>query len=360
MDTRSSKLNAQILAEASEWFVDFRDREPDEATRRSFDRWLRKSPEHLAAYLEIAAIWTEGSLLDPDHRWTSAQLIEQSRTGLENVVPFVAGPVAPGGASGASSGRGFRFAMSFGAVCVAIGLIFVLGSSRGTTYDTVVGEQRSVALPDGSTVDLNSRSKIQIRYSDRTREVELLEGQALFDVASDARRPFVVTSGNTRVRAVGTQFDVNRKSRGTVVTVLEGRVAIHGNLAPGKVEGTRVRGPTTSPPRTSAEVLVTAGGQVLVTAAAIRETSHPNVTSAVAWRKRQLVFESASLAEVAEEFNRYNTRQLVIRDRDLDSFLISGVFSSTDPASLIRFLRDRPEVQVTETVSEFQVTKSSR
>jgi transmembrane sensor len=365
MDTHPSRLNAQIYEEASEWFVDFRDREPDEATRRAFDRWLRKSPEHLSAYLEIAAIWSEAPRLDPRRRWTPERLIEEARLTHDNVVPLVPDAVAgrTPARQVAASAR-WRLGLAVSAVCLTLGLAVFLVSSRSTTYDTPVGEQRSVTLPDGSTVDLNSRSRMKVRYTYDTRGVELMEGQALFDVAKDPARPFIVTSGSTRVRAVGTQFDVNRKSGGTVVTVLEGRVAVHHDAAGGDARSTRARAPapaaTSSAEAGSAEVVLNAGGQVVVTAASIRETDHPDVTRAVAWRQRQLVFDSASLAEVAEEFNRYNTRQLVIRDRELDSFLISGVFSSTDPASLIRFLRDRPEVHVTETVSEFQVTKSSR
>jgi transmembrane sensor len=365
MDTHPSRLNAQIYEEASEWFVDFRDREPDEATRRAFDRWLRKSPEHLSAYLEIAAIWSEGSRLDPRQRWTPERLIEEARPTHDNVVPLVSNQVAERSRVRRVERKGrWRLGIALSAASLLIGLAVFLVSSPGTTYDTRVGEQRSVTLPDGSTVDLNSRSRIQVRYSDGNRGVELLEGQALFDVAKDPARPFIVTSGNTRVRAVGTQFDVYRKSRGTVVTVLEGRVAVQNDSAGADARNTRARMPAPAATRSveagSSEFVLDAGGQVVVTAVSIRETDHPNVTGAVAWRQRQLVFDSASLAEVAEEFNRYNTRQLVIQDRDLDSFLISGVFSSTDPALLIRFLRDRPEVQVIETVSEFQVTKSSR
>jgi transmembrane sensor len=365
MDTRPPKLNAQIYAEASEWFVDFRDGEPDEATRRAFDSWLRKSPEHLSAYLEIAAIWSDGPRLDSHQHWTRDRLIEQARPGDDNVVPFVSktSESAPRPVAAASGAR-LRLAFALGAACLVLGLVVILRHSDGTTYDTRIGEQRSVALPDGSTVDLNSRSKIEIRYSELSREVELIAGQALFNVTRDPARPFVVTSGNTRVRAVGTQFDVYRKPRGTVVTVLEGRVAIQGELTGGDGRNARGRTPTPvslSPDAAgSTEVVLNAGGQVVVTGAAIRETERPNVTGAIAWRQRQLVFESAPLAEVAEEFNRYNTRQLVIQDRELDDFFISGVFSSTDPASLIRFLRDRPEVHVTETSSEIQVTKSSR
>src|SRR5258708_14766281 len=99
-------------------------------------------------------------------------------------------------------------------------------------YITALGEQRSIQFADGSTVELNSRSKISVKYSQQESDVDLLEGQAVFHVAHDVSRPFIVAVGATRVRAVGTQFDVYKKSNGTVVTVVEGRVAVYSTQVP--------------------------------------------------------------------------------------------------------------------------------
>jgi hypothetical protein len=93
-------------------------------------------------------------------------------------------------------------------------------------YATGIGEQRTVTLSDGSTVELNSQSRLRVAFHPHERDVELLEGQALFHVAHDRTRPFLVQSEGAKVRAVGTQFDVYRKSDGTVITVVEGRVAV--------------------------------------------------------------------------------------------------------------------------------------
>src|SRR5262249_15873572 len=124
-----------------------------------------------------------------------------------------------------------RFAYRSLGLAAAI-LLLVLGAlsawfltQRGT-YVTDVGEQRSFMLEDGSSVELNSRSRLKVHFTGCERSIELQAGQALFRVANDRTRPFVVNSGNASVRAVGTQFDVYRKKSGTVVTVLEGIVAI--------------------------------------------------------------------------------------------------------------------------------------
>jgi transmembrane sensor len=119
-----------------------------------------------------------------------------------------------------------------------------------------------------------------------------------------------------------------------------------------------VAGPATaSDPGIGAVLLLAAGEQATVTTDATLKTANANIAGATAWREREIVFESATLSEVAEEFNRYNDRQLLIEDPALYDFHISGVFSSTDPESLIRFLRQRPGVRVTETGREIRVEK---
>jgi transmembrane sensor len=254
-------------------------------------------------------------------------------------------------------------------VSLGVGAVIWFEVLRAVTYTTAIGEQRSIQLEDGSTVELNSRSKVAVRYSEHERGIELLEGQALFHVAKNATRPFVVRSGDTRVRAVGTQFDVYRKATGTVVTVLEGRVAIltdhpiAGKDAIGAAGSSQYATAPPSFPRAEggqgAAVELSAGEQVVVTPKAARKTDHANIANATAWTEREIVFDSASLTEVAEEFNRYNQRQLVIEDPTLETFHISGVFSSTDPASLVRFLRERPGLHIVETASEIHIVKNN-
>jgi transmembrane sensor len=95
-----------------------------------------------------------------------------------------------------------------------------------------------------------------------------------------------------------------------------------------------------------------------VTSQLAQLAEHANIAAATAWTQRQIVFDSATLAEVAEEFNRYNSRQLIVDAPESYPFHISGVFSSTDPESLIRFLRVRPDVHVTETRSEIRIAKN--
>jgi len=372
-----TKLNTQIYEEACAWFIDNRAGDLDEAARHAFDRWLRKSPEHLSAYLELAAIWNEGALLDPQGRFDRDTLIAQAAMDRDNVVELTnfrsaesslaQAPVPKRQRRWARRWRGAAIAASM--ALMAISAIFFLQTFRAPTFVAAIGEQRSLTLADGSTVELNSRSKIVVRYSMQERRVELLQGQALFRVTKDVARPFIVKTGATLVRAVGTEFDVYQKREDTVVTVVEGRVAIltshAGALADRDVPAAAL-GPRQSnlefpaiAPGQIGNILVAAGEQLTVTPKRIQIAEHPNIASATAWTQRQLVFESASLADVADEFNRYNEKQLIVGDPRLETFHVSGVFSSTDPASLIRFLRARPELRIVETGSQIRIEKNT-
>jgi transmembrane sensor len=210
-------------------------------------------------------------------------------------------------------------------------------------YDAGIGEQRVIALEDGSQIELNASSRLRVRFTEGQRLVDLMAGQALFRVAKDSARPFIVRSGDASVRAVGTQFDVYRKPAGTIVTVLEGSVAVSPARAGGHSE----------------VAILTAGQQIVMTPSMIPEPRPADIELATAWTQQRLAFSRASLVEVAAEFNRYNKRQLVIRDNVLETFQISGNFPSADPGPLIRFLRAQPGIRVNERSDEVEITVDS-
>jgi transmembrane sensor len=366
----TSRLNSQIYEEASEWFVDFRAGDLDVAGRRAFDLWTRQSPEHLAAYLEIAAIWNEGPNLDPNIKWTASTLTTQANVATDKVISIVnvraensdkripelctATREVNKYAWLARSARTGPLRRTFIASIVPLLIVTILGlwfALRTPTYSTGFGEQRSIELADGSLIEMDSRSTIAVRYSADERDVDLLQGQALFHVAKDHSRPFVVTSGNAYVRAVGTQFDVDQKTTGTVVTVVEGRVAVLDSAS--QTTKDRVNKSLYTP----SSLFISTGEQLIVSHLSTRKPIRTNVANATAWTQRQLAFDSASLSDVAEEFNRYNRRQLVIQDPALYNFHITGIFSSVDPGPFLQFLRERPGVRVVETASEIRVSR---
>jgi transmembrane sensor len=169
-----------------------------------------------------------------------------------------------------------------------------------------------------------------------------------------------VATSETRVRAVGTQFDVYHKRSGTVVTVVEGRVAVNPmprntrDMAPGPRSTDAQRSGSAATMRPP-ELLVTAGEQVTVTPAEVAPPAQVNTAVVTAWTEKKLIFESAPLREVVEEFNRYNRQQLVIRDPELLDFHVSGVFPSTDSRRMIEFLRQRFGVTMNDSDGQIEI-----
>jgi transmembrane sensor len=323
----------------------------DAGSRRRFDAWLRRSPEHVRAYLEISEIWDDARLVDPERKCSSNELIARGRDKAEVVhLPISALPDASHGASGLARvladrlpRRGHLVAAAVIVICFLVAVI-ELTLYRVQMYTTNIGELRSVTLADGSRVEMNSCTRLRVRLTARERTIELLQGQALFDVAKNPSRPFTVVSGGVQVRAIGTQFDVDRRKRATVVTVLEGRVTVSEKDQQSAMPNVQFSGYTQS-----TAMVVGTGEQVTLRGSA---TPHPvaaDVAAATAWTHGSLIFEGTRLSDVIEEFNRHNARQLSIRDAALEDLRISGVYSSTNPDLLLRFLRQQPGIGIQET-----------
>ena len=344
--SKQNQLNAQIYSEASEWLIEFRSGDIDAASRKEFYDWLCTSPEHMRAYLELAAVWHEGPGLDK-HRVFDDTALRAASAERDNITLFPTHVADSSHDERVHRGPGSVSIRTRAAAIAASLLVAVAGAwywyvDVRDTYRTGIGEQRTLTLDDGSTLELDSGSRIRVAYSDRERRVELLDGQALFHVTHDLKRPFTVHTKTTDIRAIGTQFDVYQKDRDTTVTVVEGRVAV----AP------------TSNPVFSRDSFLAAGEQATVNAqGAVARTTQPNIAAATAWTQQQLVFKGTSLHEVADEFNRYNQRHLVVNDPRLAELKITGIFSSTNPAPLIRFLEARPDIVVTRTGNAILVSR---
>lgn len=364
-----SAVNARMLDEAAEWFVSFSESQVDPGSREQFSRWLRASPEHVRAYLQIAALWEDAALIDRQGRQQADELVQQALR-ADSVVRLGDLDSSRGGAPGLPRrGRAWWKIASAVAASVAVAalgtvLVLKLGPDR---YATGVGEQRTISLADGSTIELNARSRLLVKLSKTGRRVELLDGQALFHVAQDSGRPFVVHAGTTEVQVLGTVFDIYRRDTDTTVTVIQGRVQVSEAQSAGAAaahperpvtgllkHGSAVSSGTVS--RRAPSVVLGAGEQATATGGALLTASQADVDATTAWVSRKLVFKAAPLDTVVNEFNRYSSRPLILRDHGLADIHISGVFSITDGASLVEFIRAQPNVQVHETDSAIEIT----
>ncbi len=342
----NGKSRTAVVAEASEWFIEFRAGDVNGEARLQFIEWLRRSPEHIQAYLELADAWSALPSSDPGGRFDIASLIARARNEADVIA---ISPVNPGFSRAEPKAaphdlrtvrrRFIPAAAALAMLAVLAALIVWNDRDTSRSYSTGIGEQRTIQLADGSTVELNARSKVEVRLTDHRRDVALVEGQALFHVAKDKQRPFVVRVGEAQVRAVGTEFDVYRKQIETVVTVVEGRVETY----PG-TDG-------------AAAIVLSAGEQLTVIPHIAAKPTRTDTAAATAWVQRRLIFEETPLSDVAEEFNRYSRRPLVIDDDELAKLKISGVYSSADPASLINFLRNQNSIQVLETGDHVRVVR---
>ncbi len=348
--------NEQVVQQAFHWAVMLEDEACPLSQRKAFVRWLKKSPEHIDEFFAVTATWesldnikhlnkeaidTLLQELDIEHEGNSV-----SNTSPSNIVridsrvqtqDFDKGRRAnPRASRWLNSTLARPVSAIAGVVAVAaLALMFYGREPNEFIYATTTGEQRSWTLEDGSILHLNTLSRLKISYSAQRRLIELLAGEALFDVAHDAARPFYVRTEDAVVRAVGTSFNVYRSDNredATVVTVVEGKVAIA----------------SARPANSDTEYKASAGDQLTITPSGeiTRKSVLREIDTATAWRQRKLVFRSTPLHEVVNEFNRYNRQKIVITSETAKSRDITGVFDADKPGDLLTFLENDKSVKL--------------
>jgi transmembrane sensor len=336
-----------ILEQASHWWELLHSGSASTADHREFGEWVARSPERVEAYLQTARLVK--AIRSPQLIWpgTAAEvLIREAKASPEAVLRFSTGRVAaPVDRAGT---RHFHNRFAWGAAAVlflGIGVAFFMLEAP-QEFRTALGEQRSVLLADGSRVTLNTASAIEVTLRKGRRIVRLVQGEALFEVAHEASRPFEVRAGNGVLNDVGTQFNVDMRSSGTTVTVVEGRVAVGATTPNGDAGAQTVH----RRPGTASEALILgANDRIVITPSGLGAPQHGvNVAASVAWTQRQLMFEHRPLSEVAEEFNRYNRDRIDIESAELKRQEVTGVFEAKDPASFVAFLSSIPGVEIRE------------
>jgi transmembrane sensor len=281
--------------EASAWAVRLDGAELTPEEQRELDQWLAASPRHQGALLRARAVWTSlGS-------------------------GVMAGtPASPPPGPTAEYGRGRRaFGNWWAAAAIAAGVAALVTyrmlDLRGEIYETGIGEVRRIALEDGSAITLNSDSVASVHFEKNLRSVTLRRGEGLFEVAKDKTRPFVVSTGEVAVRAVGTAFAVRALTSEVTVTVTEGVVEV------------------TRPQETPSRVRANERAEIRPHAAlTVRAEDPKEAGRLLSWRNGILSFSGESLAEAAREVNRYSRRQVVVQDPSLASKPVIGIFRAGD------------------------------
>ena len=335
MNNDVDKATAGVIEQAADWVVRLHeDVSMPTAERRAFLAWLRQSPVHVREFLQAEVDWLALEGVDSEHGIDVAALLADGET---NIVPLRGSARA----LSQTAKRRYRNIAGLAAtviVAVVMATYFLLDPRSTESYITALGEQRSIVLPDGSIVELNTQSRLDVRFDDMRRDVDLLAGEALFTVEKDPSRPFRVFSGAVEVQAVGTQFNVYRQTEQTVVTVLEGRVAVRQHEVRSTV------------PLEAVELSV--GEQAVVQAEATLRQVTTSPSKAVEWRQRRLVFEDEPLANVAAEFNRYNAQRIVVEGDALRARRINGVFNADRPERIVQFIMRSNDIELVEVPGE--------
>lgn len=279
------------------------------AQRRSFAHWLDDHPENRLAFDSLAAMVDAAELVADDPLIRS---VRRDALGYGLPKPFWVRQKAR---------------LSLGAVGVAAALLMVAftqwGSSPFGTFlnpkvytasdgdrfgtvllTTQIGEQLTRQLDDGSTIEVNTDSQIRVEFADNQRSVYLLRGQAVFDVAHDESRPFVVFAGDRRVTALGTLFEVRMDRASTEVTLLEGKVRVDEIALTDKTVAVE---PAASVELKPGERFVSADGAMSTVPANVIESD-------LSWRHGRHVFNDAKVSDIVAEINRYTNRKVRLED----------------------------------------------
>ena len=366
--SRNPSVRELIAQEAADWFV--ANREGLDSTQcAAFATWLRTSPQHIEEYLTIASIGRDLRVATDDPAVSFEELMKRAAETQDPVA--IAEPPAPAHSLPVRSRRaeGPRWHLQLwptaaAAAAVAVATLAVLfwrsGAPTRTAEDATVyniqtrhGEQLTRQLPDSSVLKLDTDTVVSVRFDRTQRVVRLIRGRAEFKVAHEPARKFLVQAGTVGITDVGTVFDVYARLDSTVITVLEGRVAVALEPQAASSGSAREGSATVSP---HAPVEVAAGQQVRVDDGSWPPTFTPvDVQRATAWLRRQIAFENEPLGRVAAEFNRYATTPIEIDSPALRTLPVSGVFPADDTESFLAFLRSMAGVQVEVTPTRTRV-----
>ncbi len=287
--------------DAAAWVVRLEAADLGDAEALAFDAWLLDSPENALAFDDALSVSQAYAAAGPA---VATQLSARRVTARPD--------------RRAVMGLGAAAAAAVAAVVVAP----QLSGPATNTYETAKGERRTLRLDDGSTVELNGGTRLTVRFARDGRHVTLAQGQAVFDVAHDARRPFLVAAGDRTVRVVGTQFDVRRLAGKLSVTVARGAVEVRPS------EGLAGKAYRLHPGQRLD--YIEGGDQSRVASAEPEEV--------LGWRTGRLVYRQQPLREVVEDLNQQFSTPIRIDDAELAATPISGVLVLDDQASVIRRL----------------------
>jgi transmembrane sensor len=321
--THNNESSSSVSDQASAWFARLQADDVSAEERRLFQEWYQSHPQHAEAYDRTRKLWM---LLEmPAERVHSRIIADQSGDATANSAAVIPGKNSPDAGNAEASLTTRHHRIPFAAACclsvlltLAVWQLPLRMQDWESDYHTAPGEQFSVNLEDGSRLTLNTDTALSVNFDAQQRQIELLRGEAYFEVAPNKARPFIVNGGRANARAVGTAFSVRKHDDDMRVAVNEGTV--------------EVRADTSS-------TLVKVSQQVDYTHGRLEEVLNVENDDSFAWRRGQVVFNHQSLSQVLVEINRYRSGRIVAVEGDLAGRIISGVFDSRDADAVVDALK---------------------
>lgn len=309
----------RIEQEAGDWIARLNAEDVSDEDRARFAAWRTAHPSHARVYDGMAAAWRAFSAAGSVVRAVSfgESMNRASRAGRPRLRWLVAG-------------------VATAALVTAVTFLLLMHALPGTTFQTGIGEHASISLPDGTSVELNSNSRVQIDYSQPVRVIRLERGEAFFRVFHDPLRPLWVYAGGSWVRDVGTAFSVDLRPDDVRVTVSQGTVEVGSAVSSSDKPQTDVR---------SAPASVLEAGQQADLAdgtTTIRSLPRVEIERLLAWREGKVSFVEQPLSEVVREMSRYTTLRIIIDDGKLRQLPIGGTFDASPQGveTFISMLKD--------------------
>jgi transmembrane sensor len=335
-------VTPDIAAEAAVWVARLHGPGRSKQMERECLAWQARSAAHREAFERCTETWQD-----------------VPRVTLASAYETASGQASSGARSPWRSGAlGWAFAFT---VMAVVGVAALQQWREAGTYGTGVGEQQLVVLEDGSRVSLNTDTRVRVALGKERRTVSVLTGEALFEVAKDAKRPFVVRVGGSEVEALGTVFavrfsaDESNDDEALAVTLIEGSVSV-GPASTWSAAG----------PAPGQRILMLPGERLRLAKAAAgtrREASprldRPNVQQAVAWKRNEVVFDDVSVEEAIAEMNRYSRTPVVLLDPSgLTDLRVSGLFRTGDNAGFARAVAALHGLKVQERAGRLELAKA--
>jgi transmembrane sensor len=323
-DDPPPKVTGKIAAEAAAWVA--RLHGPNRSREMELEclQWQSRSAAHRHAFERCTEVWME-----VPNAAVAAGYVPTSRP--------VTDAVGGGGGGGLPVKRA---AVAASCLLVVAAAASWMSWRDGTGYRTDVGEAQTVMLDDGTRMFLNTDTRVRVDLDSKQRKVEIQSGEAAFEVAKDAARPFVVRASASEVVALGTAFSVRLTPSGAdagellTVTLLEGQVSLRpaGGVDPGAVAPAQAM---VMQPGDRVRLARPAGGS----AATSQQVDRPRLDQVIAWKRNEVVFDRTSLAEAVAEMNRYSRTPLVlVGELAHASWLVSGQFRTGDNAGFAKAL----------------------